>query len=95
MRKMLKEITEVLTPREEVVHDVPNLDPKDPCIIINHPKLEKVLAEEINKFDWFSYEKGNKARENKTSRDMEGRKIEAIIPQKLFGVGSDLVPNDL
>ncbi|KAK5775708.1 hypothetical protein PVK06_043640 [Gossypium arboreum] len=39
MRKMLKEIFEVLPPREEVVHDVPNLDLEDPRIIVDHLKL--------------------------------------------------------
>ncbi|KAH1031017.1 hypothetical protein J1N35_043191 [Gossypium stocksii] len=118
------------------MHDVPNLDPEDPCFIVNHPKLdnssqqefeirdhedelnmvkaisdlvdiettitvevttnmelkpilnesveepihflaiaEKVPAEEIDKFNSFSFNKGNKARMTKTSHDMEGSKL--------------------
>lgn len=38
IRNMLQEISKALPPREEVMHDVPNLDLKDSRIIINHPK---------------------------------------------------------
>ncbi|KAK5775325.1 hypothetical protein PVK06_043202 [Gossypium arboreum] len=41
---------------------------------------ENVLAEEVDEFNSFSSNKGNKARVTKTSRDMEGRKLEVIIP---------------
>ncbi|KAK5784896.1 hypothetical protein PVK06_039437 [Gossypium arboreum] len=42
--------------------------------------VEKVSAEEIDEFNSFSSNKGNIARVKKTSRDIEGRKLEAIIP---------------
>ncbi|KAH1056699.1 hypothetical protein J1N35_034764, partial [Gossypium stocksii] len=45
---------------------------------------KKVLAEEINEFDLFSSEKGNKNRLTKTSRNIEGRKLEAIRLQKII-----------
>ncbi|KAH1121829.1 hypothetical protein J1N35_004989 [Gossypium stocksii] len=151
MREMLQEIPEALPPREKAVHGVPNLDLKDPYIIINHPELDNsnqqefrtedhrdelnmteavsnlievksdiavdivanikvevttnrelksilngsvenpthflalaknVLAKEIDEFDSFSSDKGNKTRVTKTSRDMEGMKLKAIIPHK-------------
>ncbi|KAK5838660.1 hypothetical protein PVK06_007395 [Gossypium arboreum] len=41
---------------------------------------EKVPVEETNELDSFSSERGNKALVTKTLRDMEGRKLEAIIP---------------
>ncbi|KAH1039589.1 hypothetical protein J1N35_041332 [Gossypium stocksii] len=41
---------------------------------------EKVPAEKVDEFDPFSSEKSNKAQGIKTSRDMEGGKLEAIIP---------------
>ncbi|KAH1031246.1 hypothetical protein J1N35_043420 [Gossypium stocksii] len=44
--------------------------------------VENALAEEIDEFDSFSFDKGNKARVTKTSHDMERRKLEEIIPQK-------------
>lgn len=39
-RKMLQEISKAIPPKEEVVHDVTNLDLDDPCTIIDHPELE-------------------------------------------------------
>ncbi|KAK5826177.1 hypothetical protein PVK06_021092 [Gossypium arboreum] len=139
MRKMLQKISEALPLREEVMHDVPNLDPEDPCINVDHLKLEnssqkefgtkyhrdklnmakaisnlidielditvdvatnlkvevttnielkpilnesvdepihflaivgKVPAKEVDEFNSFSFDKDNKARVTKTSRDM-------------------------
>ncbi|KAK5770404.1 hypothetical protein PVK06_046554 [Gossypium arboreum] len=145
MRKMLKEISKAVPSREEVEHDVPNLDSEDPCFIVDHLEfdnssqqefeigyngdelnmaeavsnlidveititvklttnmelksilnesveepihflaiVEKVPVEEIDKFNSFSFDMGNKARMKKTSRDMEGRKLEEIIPQKMI-----------
>ncbi|KAK5802169.1 hypothetical protein PVK06_029752 [Gossypium arboreum] len=43
---------------------------------------EKVPTKEIDEFNSFSSDKGNKARVTKTSHDMEGRKLKAIISQK-------------
>ncbi|KAH1057045.1 hypothetical protein J1N35_035110 [Gossypium stocksii] len=37
MRKMLQEISDALPPREEVMHDIPSLDPKDPFFNVNYP----------------------------------------------------------
>lgn len=39
-RKMLQEISKAIPPKEEVMHDVTNLDLDDPCTIIDHPELE-------------------------------------------------------
>ncbi|KAH1097241.1 hypothetical protein J1N35_014162, partial [Gossypium stocksii] len=47
MREMLQEISNVLSSREEVVHDVPNLDPKDPCVIVDPPKLDSNSQQEF------------------------------------------------
>ncbi|KAK5794377.1 hypothetical protein PVK06_035600 [Gossypium arboreum] len=38
--------------------------------------VEKVPAEDIDEFESFSSDKGNKVQVTKTSRDMEGRKLE-------------------
>ncbi|KAK5819075.1 hypothetical protein PVK06_024032 [Gossypium arboreum] len=153
MRKMLQEISELLSPREEAVYDVPNLyleeicfnvdylqlddnsqqefgtrDPRDelnmtkpvPDLIdvesgittdvvadvkvevttnMEHKSIrnetgeksihflaiaEKVSSSVIDKFDSFSFDKGNKAQVTKSSRDMEGWKLEPIIPQKMI-----------
>lgn len=56
-------------------------------------KIEKVPTEKVREFITFSFSNYSKARVTKTSYDMEGRKLEAIIPQKLFEVSPDLVPN--
>ncbi|KAH1097447.1 hypothetical protein J1N35_014368 [Gossypium stocksii] len=45
---------------------------------------EKVPAEKIDEFNLFSSDKGNKAQVTKTSYDIEGRKLKAIIPQKMI-----------
>ncbi|KAK5811738.1 hypothetical protein PVK06_027101 [Gossypium arboreum] len=42
--------------------------------------IEKVPAEEVDEFDSFSPDKGNKARVTKNSRDTKRRKLDAIIP---------------
>ncbi|KAK5840537.1 hypothetical protein PVK06_009439 [Gossypium arboreum] len=44
---------------------------------------KKVSAKEIDNFDSFSSDKGNKAQVTKTSRNIEKRKLEAIIPRKI------------
>ncbi|KAK5770996.1 hypothetical protein PVK06_047164 [Gossypium arboreum] len=46
--------------------------------------VENVSVEEIDGFDSFSSDKGNKSRVTKTSPNMERRKLEAIIPQKMI-----------
>ncbi|KAK5772737.1 hypothetical protein PVK06_049031 [Gossypium arboreum] len=48
---MLQEISEALTPRKEVVHDVPNLDPDDPRIIVDHLKLDNNNQQEFGTRD--------------------------------------------
>ncbi|XP_016679302.1 uncharacterized protein [Gossypium hirsutum] len=40
MRTMLHQISEALAPREEVVYDVPNFNPEDHDIVINHLYLD-------------------------------------------------------
>ncbi|KAK5792881.1 hypothetical protein PVK06_034007 [Gossypium arboreum] len=146
---MLQEISDTLPPREEVMHDVPNLDPQDPCFKVDHLELdnssqqefgtrdhgdklymdeavfdpidielditidvandvkvevttnmecksilnesleepihfltiaEKLSAEEIDKINSFSFKKDKKIRVTKTSCDIKGRKLKAIIP---------------
>ncbi|KAK5795139.1 hypothetical protein PVK06_036397 [Gossypium arboreum] len=54
---------------------------------------EKVPTEEVDEFNSFSSDNGNKARATKTSRNTEGRKLEAIIPQKTIQGYSNLVLN--
>ncbi|KAH1107829.1 hypothetical protein J1N35_011597 [Gossypium stocksii] len=49
MRKMLQEISKALPLKEEVVH--PNLNPEDPCFIINHPELDNNSQQEFGTRD--------------------------------------------
>ncbi|KAH1121704.1 hypothetical protein J1N35_004864 [Gossypium stocksii] len=46
---------------------------------------KKVTIEEANEVNSFSSEKVNKTQKTKTSHDIKGRKLEAIILQKING----------
>ncbi|KAK5812501.1 hypothetical protein PVK06_027933 [Gossypium arboreum] len=50
---------------------------------LNIPK-ENEPAEDADELDSFSSDKGNKTRVTKTSYDIEGKKLEAIIPWKII-----------
>ncbi|KAH1082855.1 hypothetical protein J1N35_022616 [Gossypium stocksii] len=47
MRKMCQKISRVLPPREEVMYDVSNLVLEDPCIIVDHLKLDNSSQQEF------------------------------------------------
>ncbi|KAH1130018.1 hypothetical protein J1N35_001396 [Gossypium stocksii] len=47
MRKMLQEISEALPSGEEVVHDVPNLDPDDLCFNVDYLQLDNNSQQEF------------------------------------------------
>ncbi|KAK5836354.1 hypothetical protein PVK06_012139 [Gossypium arboreum] len=49
--KTLQEISKALAPREEVVHDVPNLDPGDPCFNVDYIELDNSIQQEFGTED--------------------------------------------
>lgn len=46
--------------------------------------IEEVLAKKFDEFISFSFDEEDKAQATKSSHEMEGRKLEPIIPQKII-----------